>query len=261
MQTRHLALLLCVGTACGGSSATPTDGSTVGTTITAAGMWTGITGAAASQTISIQLAENGGVVTGTATVSNMLGGDRTETVNGTFESPAINATLTSGTTQPITLKGTVTAFAIVGNVTGSGFFGDAITLNKSGSTVDGSGDWLGTWTLFSVNGIAGAPINVLVLGYANRIVSRSITVKADGTATWSDSTLSSQPCTGQPAGTLCDAGGRGTVAWVATNGLTLKAVRVVAATGRIATVKTFVKQPDGSLLKTDDGETEVYKKQ
>ena len=223
--------------------------------ISATGTWTGVVG---SQALSVTLVENSGIITGNGTLSNTPSGDRAQTVNGTFAAPTLSATMTSGTVAPINLQGTVTASTIAAALTGSGFSGDAVTLNKSGSTVLGASDWTGTWNLISVNGVSIFPANVTVLGFANRIFSRTLTVKGDGTATWSDSTLSALVCIGQPAGTLCNGSGQGTLAWVAT-GTSLKTVRITAS-GRLVTVKTFVKQPDGSLLKTDDSETEIYKK-
>lgn len=112
------ALVLAMG--CGSDSTGPTHQSVSGT-------WSGVTGA---QVLTMTLVENGGVVTGSGTLTNTPTGTRAQTVTGTFASPTLDVTLSSGSVQPVALHGTVGGNSMAGSLTGSGFTGDAITLTR-----------------------------------------------------------------------------------------------------------------------------------
>jgi hypothetical protein len=76
------------------------------------------------------LVENGGVVTGSGTLTNTPTGTRAQTISGTFASPTLDVTLSSGSVQPVALHATVSGNSMTGNLTGSGFTGDAISLAR-----------------------------------------------------------------------------------------------------------------------------------
>jgi hypothetical protein len=259
MRATFGVMALSVGLlACGGASKDSTSPGETGSPqkIAVSGTWTGIVGGL--QAISVLLNETAGNVTGSGTLSNTPTGDRAEAVAGTFSSPTVGLTFTSGTQQPFNLQGNVSATAITGTLTGAGFTGDAVTLTKAGVAVAGSSDWSGTWSLVSINGVAPVPANTTILGYQARVVSRTLILNADGTGTWADSTLTNLVCApGTNPFTLCNQSGSGTVAWTASVGI-LKTVRI---NGHLVAVKTFAKQPDGTLLKTDDSQTEIYRRQ
>lgn len=126
--------------------------------------------------------------------------------------------------------------------------------------------WVGTWNLVSVNGL-GLPAVTTVAGYNAHIFSRQLEVWPDtgylyGDGIWRDSTMAALHCNppGPPPGTqLCNASGFSVFSWVAF-GDTLGFFRGSLYTGYVTLLKTFVWQPDGSLLKTDDSHVEVYRK-
>jgi hypothetical protein len=94
------------------------------------GRWVGTVG---TQTLDISLAENGGAVTGSGTLTNTPSGTRAFTISGTYAAAPIGhttITLSSGTAQPFTFAGQVYPSSMLGTLTGSGFTGDAITLTR-----------------------------------------------------------------------------------------------------------------------------------
>jgi hypothetical protein len=120
--------------------------------------------------------------------------------------------------------------------------------------------WAGTWHLVSVDSVA-VPADVTINGYETLVVQRTLDVGSKGTGVWTDSTLSASMCgLHPPPSGLCDASGLAEFSWTAVAD-TLTFVRLTGMyIGYVAAVKTFVKQADGSLLKTDDNQTEVYRR-
>src|SRR6185312_13951070 len=270
MRQFFAGLTLLALAACGGSSDSST-GPTGGNNnnpppLSASGSWTGVVGTAANaQALSLTLTESTGAVTGIGTLSNTPGGLRALTVTGTEANGAVAWNVSAGAAvQPFNVQGTLSATTIAANLVGAGFTGDAITLVKSGSTVLVAPVWAGTWQLVSDNGVAvgaGHPATTNVLGFAETVYGRTVTLAGDGTGTWADSTTSSLFCApGSPPAQQCQGGGRATVAWVV-NGTTLTLAVNLTSAGRVDHQKTFTLQGDGSLLKTDDSEIEVYKRQ
>ena len=91
------------------------------------GTWTGQTG---SQLFTLTLNQSGTSVTGSGTVTNTPTGTRALTVVGSFNAPTLTATLSSGSIQPINLTASVNGKAMTGSLSGSGWNGEAITLNR-----------------------------------------------------------------------------------------------------------------------------------
>jgi len=130
--------------------------------------------------------------------------------------------------------------------------------------------WLGTWTLASVNGQA-LPADITAQGSSKRIVRRTLMLSSNGNGSWSDSTLSASTCPSPSTPTaLCNDSGKGQFAWSASGGkgdgtgagatlIVLPNLETVV--GYFVAAKTFVLQADGTLLKTDEGATEVYRRQ
>jgi len=120
--------------------------------------------------------------------------------------------------------------------------------------------WVGTWHLVSVDSVA-TPANVTLNGYKSLVVLRTLDVWSRGTGIWTDSTLSASACDLHPPPSgMCNASGSSLFSWTAV-GDTLSFVRTLGTSiGPVANWKTFVKQADGTLLKTDDNQTEVYRR-
>ena len=120
--------------------------------------------------------------------------------------------------------------------------------------------WVGIWHLESVDSVA-TPADVTINGYASRVVLRTLDVWSGGVGIWTDSMLSASVCgLHAPPGSMCNASGSSLFSWT-TLGDTLKFVRTAGTSiGYVANFKTFVRQTDGSLLKTDDNQTEVYRR-
>lgn len=125
------------------------------------------------------------------------------------------------------------------------------------STAPASPWALGTWTLATVNGAA-LPASITVAGFKTKVVARQIVFATIDSAAWSDSTLSASICDGLPTCSLANVSNAGAFHWTE-RGDTVVA-RLYLASGSPASMKTFVRQADGSLLKTDDGQTEVYRR-
>jgi hypothetical protein len=119
--------------------------------------------------------------------------------------------------------------------------------------------WVGTWQLVSVDSVA-VPANVKILGVATLVVKRTLDVWSGGQGIWRDSTLSASTCGDRSPIPMCDDGGIAGFTWT-TLGDTLTFRSLFATTvGYVVAVKTFVKQADSTLLKTDDNQTEVYRR-
>lgn len=123
--------------------------------------------------------------------------------------------------------------------------------------------WVGTWTLESVDGVT-VPASTIILGYQQRVVSRVLELRVDDFSHWQDSTLSALHCIPVspkgPGMPMCNASGSAYVTWDV-DGDKLTVVRRSDLTlGYVVTLKTFIRQEDGSLLKTDDSQVERYRK-
>jgi len=136
---------------------------------------------------------------------------------------------------------------------------------------DPGATFIGTWDLVSVNGVA-APAHATVAGDSETVTLRTFTIERqstglgdiEGMAVWNDSTVWAQCGPGLPART-CDASGTATgLLWtLSTNADSITVFRdpgLTIQTGTIVASRTFVLQSDGSLLETDDAESDVYKK-
>jgi hypothetical protein len=137
-----------------------------------------------------------------------------------------------------------------------------VALGCGGATTEHVDDpWAGTWSVVSVNGVA-VPTDVSGLGYAERVVSRTLDLLPGGTGIWKDSTLSALLCSSPTADgmTLCNASGSATVTWLA-SGDSLVVLRNQSTTvGYVVSFKTFVKQPNGVLIRNADSQTELYQR-
>jgi hypothetical protein len=130
--------------------------------------------------------------------------------------------------------------------------------SSSSPTAPAADPWVGTWTLVSVNGVP-VPADVTVLGYSTRVVSRTLTLTAT-VAIWKDSSLSALLCPGSNKVTMCNASGAALMTWTATDSKLVAAVNPSTVSGYVVALKTFQKQSDGTLLKTDDSQTEIYRR-
>lgn len=223
---------------------------------TATGTFTGVIG---SQALSVTLLQSGSAVSGVGTITNTPTGTRALSITGSFTSPNLIVTITSGSTTPFSLQGTIGADAIAASLTGAGFNGDALSLYRSGSSIPGAASWTGSYNIVSVNG-SPAPGSYVVLGYSSTVIDRALTLAADGTGTWRDSSTSSLYCPGgAKTGPQCSGSGKGSVAWTALAN-TLNVAIGAPFAGRFVSPKIFVRQADGTLLKTDDSEIEIYKR-
>ncbi len=122
--------------------------------------------------------------------------------------------------------------------------------------------WAGTWQLMSVDSLT-LPATYLVGGNPAQIVYRTLYVYAGGQGLWMDSSQGVyQGCLGgiSAADTICNTSGRAVVSWTAVAD-TLTVTRLLGTTlGYVIPVKTFVRQVDGSLVKTDEQQYEVYRR-
>lgn len=97
-------------------------------TIQVAGTWVGSVG---TQTLTLVIVENAGVVSGSGTLTNTPSGTRALVVNGTYAGSTLTVTLTSGSLQPFNLQAAVQSTTrMSGTLNGSGFTGEAIVLEK-----------------------------------------------------------------------------------------------------------------------------------
>jgi len=123
--------------------------------------------------------------------------------------------------------------------------------------------WVGTWDLVSVDSLS-LPASYTILGAPAQAVFRTLTLYSSGKGLWTDSSFANfvgcdRGFNAGP-GTLCSTSGTAIVTWKA-NVDTLTVTRVFGSTlGYVVPVKVFVKQADGSLLKTDDNQYEVYRR-
>jgi hypothetical protein len=117
---------------------------------------------------------------------------------------------------------------------------------------------IGTWTLTTVDNVA-LPASIVVNGYQTKVVARRMVVTAIDSAAWSDSTFSASICDGLPTCTLANVSNVGPFRWK-TRGDTLFVTHYFAS-DYPSPAKTFVRRADGTLLKTDDGQVEVYRRQ
>lgn len=149
-----------------------------------------------------------------------------------------------------------------------GLLAFAFELAACGAAADGTGpsaqdpSWAGTWTLISVNGTS-VPADATIAGYSERVVSRTLSLQLVGTGIWKDSTLSALLCVPASANktTECNGSGFAQVTWTVSGSTLTMLANPAQVTGYVVPVKKFVKQADGTLLKTDDDQTEVYRRQ
>jgi hypothetical protein len=95
---------------------------------TATGTWAGTI---EGQQLTLTLVQNGGAVSGTGTMSNTPSGTRALTATGTFTAPNLTLTLSSGTAAPMALQGAVSGNALTATLSGSGWTGEAITMQRN----------------------------------------------------------------------------------------------------------------------------------
>lgn len=123
--------------------------------------------------------------------------------------------------------------------------------------------WAGTYHLTSVDSLP-LPASYMVAGQPARAVERTLYVYPGGTGMWTDSSFGiyvgcDRGFNATPT-TMCDTSGRAVITWTAA-GDTLIVSRVFGSTlGYVVPVKTFVRQVDGALLKTDEQQYEVYRR-
>lgn len=352
LAMRHIkkALNLAIGlsilaglVSCGGGSDSSTGPAKTGVT----GTWIGSVG---TQTLSMALVENSGVVSGSGSLTG-VGGPFAQTITGAFTAPTLTITLTSGQHPPFTLTATLSGTALTGSLNGSGFTGDAITLNNASvgagvlSRVDLSGSasiendvgvtftavtrdkfgnlvsapvtwtssaptfasvapssvagvatvtalavgtstitatatvgsatasanqavtvtpslWVGTWTLISVNNLV-PPASFSDVGFATRVVARTLTAQAGHAGTWADSSTSQFACNPPTlSGAQCNAGGRANITWSVSAGGSVLTVAPVAGTivGTV-TGKTLFRQANGTATAFQGTQSEIYRKQ
>lgn len=79
------------------------------------GVWTGVV---STQTLTMTLVENSGVVTGAGTLTGNTGA---LTISGVYLSPTLTLTFTSAGYQPFSMTAIVNGDRMTGTVTGSGF--------------------------------------------------------------------------------------------------------------------------------------------
>lgn len=137
----------------------------------------------------------------------------------------------------------------------------AALLSSCGGDTAPKNPLVGTWDLTTVNNVA-VPADISILGYPARVVHRTIDVWENGTAIWSDSSLNALTCIPpSKTGPMCNASGGASGTWSATGIVSFVFARNAATTaGYVVSPKTFVLQADGTLLKTDDSQSESYKR-
>ena len=119
--------------------------------------------------------------------------------------------------------------------------------------------WVGTWDMVSVDSLP-LPANYAINGDSARAVFRTLILYSTGNGTWQDSSFVANGTCGRNASHLCDASGEAVITWKASfDTLTVRSV-IGSTVGNVVPVKVFVKQADGSLLKTDDNQYEVYRR-
>jgi hypothetical protein len=119
--------------------------------------------------------------------------------------------------------------------------------------------WVGTWTLTRVNGSL-LPADITIYGYPAHVFSRTLVIDSSGSGSWRDSTLSGSFCVPQSTTTLCNGSGFALLDWaVRDDGLTAE-LRAGSVEGIVISPERFVRQADGTLLKTEDGQVEVYQR-
>jgi hypothetical protein len=117
---RHMAALALIALAACGGSTEPKPAPWYD------GTWSGTTG---GQTITLDMIENGGAVTGTGTITGTP--TRALTVAGTYSAPTLVVTLTAGLAPAVSLRGTVNGATMAATLTGSGFTGEGITMTRT----------------------------------------------------------------------------------------------------------------------------------
>ena len=140
---------------------------------------------------------------------------------------------------------TITATAAGGGGTASG----TVQLMSTNSP------WIGRWMLATVNGLP-VPWTLSGSGFPIRYISRVMDIRADGTGSWVDSTLSGAQCTPKSTTAMCDASGRGEFTWTA-NGTTLGFTSAVNPVG-VFPLRVFTKAVNGALANISDGHQTAF---
>ena len=143
--------------------------------------------------------------------------------------------------------------------------------DSTGPVDDPGASFIGTWDLASVNGVA-VPAHTTVSNDSVFVYGRTLVIErqsngiddTEGLAAWSDSTMW-KACGPTLPSSICDASGSAMdLLWtINVNSDTITVARdpgFSLITGNVAESRAFVLQPDGTLLETAEGESDVYKK-
>lgn len=121
--------------------------------------------------------------------------------------------------------------------------------------------WVGTWRLVTVNGQP-LPATVGYIGWDVDFEFRTLTLRADGSGSYSDGTRSGLYCfTYSPGDPLCDSPYSARLTYFASDdgsGLTVVTDPSAFLDGL---TMTFAAQSDGTLLERDENLMEVYRKE
>jgi hypothetical protein len=143
--------------------------------------------------------------------------------------------------------------------------------DATGPVDDPAVSFIGTWDLASVNGVA-VPAHTTVSSDSVFVYGRTLVIErqsngiddTEGLAAWNDST-SWKACGPTLPSPICGASGAATdLLWtVNVNSDTITVVRdpgFSLVTGNVLDSRMLVLQSDGTLVESDEGESDVYKK-
>ncbi len=143
--------------------------------------------------------------------------------------------------------------------------------DATGPVDDPGASFIGTWDLASVNGVA-VPAHTMVSTDSVFVYARTLVIErqsngiddTEGLAASNDSTIWKACGPGLPS-MVCDASGSATdLLWTVNAGSdTITVVRdpgFSLVSGNVAESRALVLQSDGTLVETDEGESDVYKK-
>jgi hypothetical protein len=124
MRLAGLAVAVClVLSACGGDSNGPSD-------IDAEGTWAGTFAISGGNVaLNMVLTEGSGSVSGNGNLA-APGLAIAETITGTYSAPTLSVTMHADGYEDINLTATVGETSMTGTLNGSGFVGQAVTLNR-----------------------------------------------------------------------------------------------------------------------------------
>jgi hypothetical protein len=163
------------------------------------------------------------------------------------------------------------AFAVLGLGCALALAGCHDSSNVTAPVVDPGALFIGTWALASVNGVT-VPAHTAVSSDSVLVYGRTLVIErqsngiddTEGLAAWNDSTAWKTCGPSLPSAT-CDASGTATdLLWnVSANSDTITVSRdpgFSLITGDVAASRVLVLQPDGTLVESNAGESDVYKK-